>query len=147
MFASAKTIHFQEEKYIEALDNDFYKKGTLEFQNNSIKLQYNNLDKILIYKDDTLTLLENNQEQQIDQNSTIMLKMVFLLISSIYYDDIENLEEFFEVVSQEKSTLLIPKKDISRYIKSIHFSKDTKLNYIIISMQNGNTTTIKQIDE
>lgn len=147
LFLNAETIHFQEEKYIEVVGNSFYKKGTLEFKNNSIKLQYNNSNKVLKYQNDTLTLLNEGQEEPIDQNVQTMLKMVFLLIQSIYYDDMETLKDFFTIKLNQQEIELLPKENLSSYIKTIHFRKNSSLEYLSIKMQNGNITTIKQIDE
>lgn len=147
IFVNAETIHFQEEKYIEVIGNSFYKKGTLEFEDTRIKLQYNNSDKILIYDNDSLVLVEKEQQIKLDQDKQIVIKMVFLLIGSIYHNDMQTLEEFFTINPKENETLLIPKEGVSRYIQTIRFSKkNQRLNYLEFIMQNGDITTIKQID-
>jgi len=145
---NAKIVHFQEEKYIEVVDNTFYKKGTLEFNTDSIKLQYQNRDKVLVYNNDTLTLLDGEKKEEINPQAKILLKIIFQLIDAVYKNDLETLKEFFSVKKNGDNIVLEPKENAAGYINTISFSKkDDKLQYLTIDMKNGNKTTIRQIDE
>lgn len=142
----AVIIDFEEEKYISAIDNTFYKKGTLEFNKESIILKYNNSEKELVYNDDTLILKNGDESQKIDIENQLPLKMIFLLIESIHNNELENLEDFF-TITKNRVILLEPKNILKSYIKKVEFKKDKTLEFITIFMSNNNKTTIRQIDE
>ena len=143
---NASIINFEEEKYISAIDNTFYRKGTLEFKEKTIILRYNNSNRILIYKDDTLILKNKNEIQKINLDEQLLLKMVFVLIESIHNNDLESLEEFF-TISKKTITVLKPKEILKSYIEKVEFKNQKSLEFITIYMRNQNRTTIRQIDD
>jgi hypothetical protein len=140
-------INFQEEKYIDIIGESFLKKGTLEFDNKKIKLQYKGSDKVLIYKEDTLILKESNEIKSIDLKEKEHLKMIFLLIEAIYKDDMEILKEFFILSKEDTRNILKPTGTLKNYINYVAFKKNKTLEFIIIDMKNQNKTTIRQIDD
>lgn len=145
--SNASIIHFQEEKYIEVIDNSLRKKGTLEFIDNKIKLKYNNSSKVLIYEDDTLLIKINNEVQEIDLKNQIVIRMIFLLIDSIHRNEYNIVKEYF-IMSKEKDVhYLTPKPNLKNYLLSVEFKKNKTLEYIIIKMENGNVTTIREIND
>ncbi len=144
--SNASIINFEEEKYISAIDDTLHKKGTLEFKNQSIKLKYNNSNRVLIYNDDTLTLKNGNEIQQIDLETQLPLKMVFLLIESIHTNNLENLEEFF-IIEKNETIILKPKGSLKSYIKQVEFKKGKRLEFLSIQMNNQDKTIIREIDE
>jgi hypothetical protein len=143
----AKTIQFTEEKYIQALDNTIKKQGTLHFEANKIMLTYKNSMRKLIYENDTLHIQINNEIQTLNLNNQQALRMIFLLIQSIMNDDFTLVQEYFTITIKEGITQLTPKQNISAYIDFIRFKKDTLLHFITISMTNGNSTTIREIND
>ncbi|MDC0932248.1 hypothetical protein OAR97_00220 [Arcobacteraceae bacterium] len=145
--SNASVIHFEEEKYVEVIDNSLYKKGTLEFIKNKIKLKYNNSSRILIYEDDTLTILVDNEIQKIDLKNQLSIKIVFLLIDSIYKNKYGVIKEYFTIDKEKNVNYLTPNKNLKNYILSVEFKKNKALDYIIIKMKNGNITTIREINE
>lgn len=144
---NASIINFEEEKYIEVIDNTVTKKGTLEFKDNKIKLQYKNSDKILIYSDDTLLIKTDEETQELDLNNQLALKAIFLLIEAIYKNDIALLEEFFIIKKDQSIYTLNPKEILQNYIEVVELKKDKKLDYITIQMTNGNKTTIREVND
>ena len=144
---NASIINFQEEKYIEVIDNTVYKKGTLEFKDKKISLKYNNSNRILIYENDSLIINDGDDTQSIDLNKQVTLKMIFLLIESINNNDLKALQEYFEVSTKNKITNLNPKDSLSNYIENVEFKKDKKLDFITIKMTSGNITTIRELND
>jgi len=140
-------IHFEEEKYIEVVDNSFLKKGTLEFIDKKIKLQYKDSNKVLVYEDDTLNIYIDNEVKKVDLNSQVALRTLFVIIESIYKNDLEILKEFFTLSKKDDITLLKPKEVLENYIKVIEFKKNKTLEFIIIFMTNGNKTTIRELND
>ena len=146
-FSNGTIIYFEEEKYIEVMDNSIRKKGTLEFKDNKIILQYDNSKRILIYEDDSLSIQIDDEIQEINLESQIALKMVFLLIESIQKNDFLILQEYFTINKKNKATLLFPNKSLENYIESVEFRKTEILEYLTIIMTNGNKTTIREIND
>lgn len=142
-----QTIHFNEEKYIHALNNTLSKKGTLSFINESVILQYAHSNKKLIYNKDTLSIQLNGKTQTLDLNNQMALKMVFLLIQSIHTNNTHLLHEYFTVEQKKGITSLFPKASISSYIEFVQFKKDSKLHFMTIEMSNKNKTTIREIND
>lgn len=144
---NASIINFQEEKYIEVIDNTVYKKGTLEFIDKKISLKYNNSNRVLIYENNSLIINDGDDTQSIDLNKQVTLKMIFLLIESINNNDLKALQEYFEVSTKNKITNLNPKYSLSNYIENVEFKKDKKLDFITIKMTSGNITTIRELND
>ena len=147
IFSNASSINFQEEKYIEVIDNTVFKKGTLDFKENEITLKYKNSNRILIYKDDNLTIQNGEDIQSINLNKQIALKMVFLLIESINTNDLKTLEEHFNIYEKKKVITLEPKSSLKSYITYVEYKKDKKLDFLTIKMTNGNITTIRELND
>jgi len=144
---NASTINFQEEKYIEVIDNSVFRKGTLDFKENKISLKYKNSNRVLIYEDDNLTIKNGEDIQRVDLNKQLALKMIFLLIEAIHTNDLKTLEEYFLIKKEKQTTLLEPKESLKNYIKNVEFKKDKKLDFMTIKMTNGNITTIRELDD
>ena len=147
IFSNASSINFQEEKYIEVIDNTVFKKGTLDFKENEITLKYKNSNRVLTYKDDNLTITNGEDIQTIDLNKQIALKMVFLLIESIHTNDLKTLEEYFDIYEKKKVITLEPKSSLKSYITYVEYKKDKKLDFLTIKMTNGNITTIRELND
>lgn len=144
---NASIINFQEEKYIEVIDNSVFRKGTLDFKENKISLKYKNSNRVLIYEDDNLTIKNGEDIQRVDLNKQLALKMIFLLIEAIHTNDLKTLEEYFLIKKEKQTTLLEPKESLKNYIKNVEFKKDKKLDFMTIKMTNGNITTIRELDD
>lgn len=144
---NASTINFQEEKYIEVIDNSVFRKGTLDFKENKISLKYKNSNRVLIYENDNLTIKNGEDIQRVDLNKQLALKMIFLLIEAIHTNDLKTLEEYFLIKKEKQTALLEPKESLKNYIKNVEFKKDKKLDFMTIKMTNGNITTIRELDD
>jgi hypothetical protein len=143
----AQTINFSEEKYIDAIGQSILKKGILKISKDKVELKYKNSSKILVNIKDKLVIKDDKEIQHIDLKNQIALKMIFLLIKSIYNKNYENLNEFFTMQSKNEVFKLIPKEDLKNYIDFIEFKKGEKLEFLTIYMKNKNKTTIREIDD
>lgn len=143
----ASTINFQEEKYIEVIDNTVFKKGSLDFKENQITLKYKNSNRILVYENDNLTIKTGKDTQTVDLNKQLALKMVFLLIEAIHKDDLKTLSEYFKIKKKNEITKLEPLGSLTNYIENVEFKKDKKLEFLTIKMANGNITTIRELND
>ncbi len=123
---NASTINFQEEKYIEVIDNTVFKKGSLDFKENQITLKYKNSNRVLIYKEDNLTIKIAEETQTVDLNKQIALKMIFLLIEAIHTNDLQTVQEHFKIHKKNKTTTLEPLGSLTNYIENVEYKKDKK---------------------
>lgn len=147
MLEAKETIKFQEDKYIDILQQSQSKKGELTFDNETITLKYKNSSRKLIYKNDTLKIETKDDTQIIDLNNQFTLKMIFLLIKSIHYNQVNLLDDFFYLKIVKGVSNLSPKGSVGNYIEHISFKKtNNKLQFIEILMTNKNKTTIKHYD-
>jgi hypothetical protein len=144
---NASIIHFEEEKYIEVLDNSIKKEGTLEFLDKKLKLKYKHSKRVLTYENDILTIQAGDAIQEIDLTKQLALKISFLLIESIHYNKIKVLEEYFIINKENNITFLKPKEMLINYIISVEYKKTKTLEYLTIHMTNGNKTTIRELND
>jgi len=107
VFSNASIIHFEEEKFIEVLDSSVRKQGTLEFIDNKIKLNYRNSKRVLIYEDDTLSIKTDDNIELIDLKNQVAIKMIFILIESIYQNNMEIIKEYFTIKKENNIVSLI----------------------------------------
>ncbi len=142
----AQTIHFQESKYIDALNSITKKTGYINFRENSIETSYENSDVVLLFEEDTLFIMKNEGTVEIDLTRDMPKKIYVTLLQAIYLDEISKLELYFEVEKKKEETFLKPKSIVANYIKSINYKKTTKLEYLHINMLNNDRISIEQID-
>lgn len=142
----AQTIHFQESKYIDALNSSTKKTGYINFRENSIKTSYENSDVVLLFEEDTLFIMKNEGTVEIDLTRDMPKKIYVTLLQAIYLDEISKLELYFEVQMKKDEIFLKPKSIVANYIKSINYKKTTKLEYLHINMLNNDRISIEQID-
>ncbi|AXH11254.1 hypothetical protein [Halarcobacter bivalviorum] len=142
----AQTIHFQESKYIDALNSSTKKTGYINFRENSIETSYENSDVVLLFEEDTLFIMKNEGTVEIDLTRDMPKKIYVTLLQAIYLDEISKLELYFEVQMKKDEIFLKPKSIVANYIKSINYKKTTKLEYLHINMLNNDRISIEQID-
>lgn len=142
----AQTIHFQESKYIDALNSSTKKTGYINFKENSIETSYENSDVVLLFEEDTLFIMKNEGTVEIDLTRDMPKKIYVTLLQAIYLDEISKLELYFEVEKKKDEIFLKPKSIVANYIKSINYKKTTKLEYLHINMLNNDRISIEQID-
>ncbi|RXK12552.1 hypothetical protein CP965_08200 [Halarcobacter mediterraneus] len=142
----AQTIHFEESKYIDALDTSTKKTGYINFKEDSIETSYENSDEVLLFQEDTLFIKKKDETVEIDLNRDMPKKIYYTLLEAIYLDDISNLELYFEIEQKNDEVFLKPKSIVANYIKSINYKKNKKLEYLHINMLNNDRISIEQID-
>ncbi|QKF83509.1 hypothetical protein [Halarcobacter ebronensis] len=147
LLLNANTINFQEKRYIDAIGQTILKKGKIEFLENQTILSYNNFQKSLIEKEGELFVKEGKTIQKLDSSNKEILKVVFLLINTIYKDNFTLLDEFFTDDFKENIHRLTPKTLLNDYIEYVEFKKSKKLDFITIVMKNQDTITIEQSDD
>ncbi len=141
-FSFALVIEFKEERYLYALDNSIYKKGFIEFKENSIKTWYKNSKETLYFKNDKLYKIKDNE--QIELNN-IAAKIYFLILEGIFHNNSNVINKFFIQEKQNDLILLAPKEIISKYMQKVEYKKKKeKLIFLKIYLHNNDRIIIEQ---
>ena len=127
----SKTIDFYEEKYINALDKTFTKKGKINFLKNKIEIVYSHDNSILTYTGEYLITEKNNKIKKTDLSKKPSVKIFFLLFEAIYFNKKQVLQAYFSSKEARGITELIPHESISDYIESVRFKKSSKKLYFL----------------
>lgn len=136
-------IEFVEKKYIDALDFTVRKEGYLEFDKSYTKLTYIKENLTITYKDNTILIKKDTQEESFKAWEQLELNSYFLVVNAIYYNKNEDLKKDFEVVKEDTITLLIPKNILSNVIEKIEYKKESnRLKYLDIYFTNSDRISI-----
>lgn len=134
-------IEFKEERIMQALNHSIIKKGHIEFDKNSVVLQYENDNNHFSFK--------NNQLVQLPENIVIENQaslIYFTLLQAIFNEDMQTLEYYFNVSKKEKVYQLSPKSLIANYIEAIEFIKNgIQLKQLIIFLKNSDRIIIEPL--
>ncbi len=147
-FVYAQKIEFRETKYIYTLDNEFSKKGNIEFKEELISLRYLNSQKTISCDNEFIYIDDNNETKKFPRDEKIEYSVFFSVIKAVYEDDMLAFGDNFNILQKEGETLLTPDNEyLSRIIEKIVFKKNgKKLNYLLIYFTNRDTIKIEQID-
>lgn len=142
--SSAQKVEFTESNYINALNTTQTKKGSLNFLENSVILQYHNENKIITFNEDNILVSTKYDDETLQYNENVELAMFFTLVNAIFRDDIDSLKEDFDVIISNNITL-IPNDYIANVIEKIQYKKkNSKLEYLKIYFTNENRIKIVQ---
>lgn len=134
----AHSVYFTETKYISIQRIDTKKNGTIIFDTNKIKLQYENSKDIYLYTPSKITI----NSQKFANNEQIELDLFFKVIEAIYQNNTDRLTNDFNITSGDE-IILLPKGYLSHAISSIKFKKSQhKLDYLRINFRNNDYTEI-----
>jgi len=144
----AKSYHFSEERYSDALAKSINLEGIISFGNASLEIHYEESDNRLVYEDEELTRYESDEEVELDENEALKIAQYFEIIILLYEDDKEKLQEEFTSDKMSDTTTLFPKGEMKEYIKKIllvHQNDDLKS--LKLYLNNDDTIKISIEDE
>ncbi|MAD41091.1 MAG: hypothetical protein CL623_01695 [Arcobacter sp.] len=138
-------VKFNETKYINAVDLEVSKKGILVFDKIFTKLSYENEETSFKFQVDNILQIKDDKETILSYDENLELSIFSTLINAIYKDDLEKLEEFFEIKKEKEETVLIPDDHISSVIDKITYKKTAKnLDFLNIYFTNEDRINIVQ---
>ncbi len=141
----AQDITFSEKKYIYALDNQFNKQGKLSIDTQKVVLEYLKSEKKVIYTKDLIQIIDNGTTQNFTHEENIQYDLFFRLVIAIYNNDLQKLEENFQIKKEKEEVTLFPKEQIVSVIEKISFEKTKeRLKHLTIYFQNQDRITIEQ---
>lgn len=141
----ASSINFEEEKYVSALQTSVYKYGNIDIKDDKITVSYKNLNSSYIFYKDYFILKDKESEQKQSYEKRIELGLFYKLILHIYKDKKDDIEEFFQVTNDNKTTILTPNEYISNAIEKIEYKKElNKLKFLKIEFKNEDYIKIVQ---
>ena len=140
----AKTIHFSEAKYVDALGKTFQKDGTITFSKNSIQIEYADHTS-LTYSGDFVISKKGNRSKKIDLKKNPAVKMFFLLFEAIYFDKQAIFKSYFDQQRKQGVVILDPDENIKQYITAVRYKKTAKkLHFLEIFMANKDRIRIEE---
>lgn len=138
-------VKFNETKYINAVDLEVSKKGTLIFDKDFTKLSYENEKTSFKFKENNILQIKDDKETILSYDENLELSIFSTLINAIYKDDLEKLEDFFEIKKGKEEIVLIPNDYISSVIDKIAYKKTAKnLDFLTIYFTNEDRINIVQ---
>jgi hypothetical protein len=144
-FLFAQDIKFSEKRYIYAIDNEFSKNGKLFIDEKKVVLQYMQSEKKVIYTKDIIQVIDGDTVQNFTHEENVQYDLFFQLVLAIYNNELQKLQENFQVKRADEEIILFPKEQIASIIKKISFKKvGQRLKYLTIYFQNQDRITIEQ---
>ncbi len=145
-FLFATSVKFEEEKYISALQTSVFSNGTIQFTNEFIKITYPQKDKGYTFYNDFILVTSGENTQEILYEDNIELTVLYTLFNSIYTNNNQELEEYFDINSKREFITLLPKDYLSNIIDKIEYQKNDKsLNFLKIYFLNEDWIKIEEI--
>jgi hypothetical protein len=143
----SKEVHFNETKYIYALDNKFNKVGTLNIEESKVTLHYNNSDKNIVYTNENIKIITQEITEVYTHEESIEYNLFFQLVQGIYTNNTTLLNENFTIKKNNHTTTLLPNEYLSSVIENIEYEKNNeKLKYLKINFTNQDRITIEEIE-
>ena len=115
----AKSFHFSEVRYSDALDKSRELHGLISFGKESLKIAYEADKTILLYEDEDLTMFKDTEEVTLDESEAMKISQYFAIILLLYEGDVDKMNELFNISQIEDKTLLLPKEEMQEYIQKI----------------------------
>jgi len=141
----ASNINFKEEKYVSALQTSVYKYGNINIQANKIIVSYKNPNSSYIFYEDYFILKDKNKEQKLNYDEKVELSLFYKLITLIYQDRQDDIQEFFQLKEDDGNIILIPNEYISNTIDKIEYKKEqNRLKFLKIYFKNEDYIKIVQ---
>ena len=139
----AKTYNFSENRYSYAFDSSIVLDGIISFEHNTLKINYENTKREILYQDSLLQIKEDNEVIPMDEMEVQRVSAFFKILLLVYSNDSNALSEKFYMKKQKDGILLLPKEELARYIKKIILKKEKEqLKIFQLFLQNDDTITI-----
>ena len=122
----ANEVKFNETKYIDAVDLEVMKKGTLVFDKEFTKLSYSNDSTSFKFQKENILRITEGKETILSYEENLELTIFSTLINAIYKDDLEKLTEYFTIKKENQIIILKPNDYISNVIDKIEYQKTLK---------------------
>ena len=144
----AKSYHFSEVRYSEALDKGITLNGIISFGEARLEILYDENDKRLLYEDEELSMFDGEEEVDLDESEVVQISQYFEIILLLYEGDKEKIEELFSLKEKSDFTELTPKDEMSEYINKIVLTyKDKTLKSLQLYLSNDDNIKISIADE
>lgn len=145
--AYASSYNFLETRYSDALAKSMELNGVITF-NEGLKIAYNNSDRVLVYEDGELELLEDDESIELDEHEALKIAQYFEIILMLYNGDETKIASEFEIIHLDKKSILTPKNELKTYMFKIELTKEKKdLKKIVMYLSNYDKITISILDE
>lgn len=141
---SAKSFHFSEIRYSDAIGRSFEFHGKITFANDALLINYNNDEKILDYQNGALVYIENKQQVEISQEQKQEIIQYFEIIMMLYKGENASLLNEFDIEKTGNLSILKPKSSLKNFIEKIELLQDKETpKEIKLFLKNSDTITIR----
>ena len=143
----ASSYNFVETRYSDALAKSMHLKGVITFDD-GLKIEYANSNRVLIYEDGELDLLDDGGSVDLDEGEALKIAQYFEIILMLYKGDEKRIQEEFIVTKLDSKSMLIPKGELKEYMFKIELKREyKKLKEIKMFLSNYDIITISILDE
>ena len=144
----AKSFHFSEVRYSDALDKSRELHGLISFGKESLKIAYEADKTTLLYEDEELTMFKDTEEVTLDESEAMKISQYFAIILLLYEGDTDKVNELFSISKIEDETLLLPKEEMQEYIQKIVLvRREGELKSLQLYLTNDDNIKISIEDE
>ena len=139
----SQSYNFTETRYSDAFGRSMHLQGIIYFEKNSLKINYKNDKREILYKDSILGITQDGKALSIHSNQQQSMRIFFEVLLMIYNDDQDALAERFTLTQEENKTLLNPIGDLSQYIEKVTLVKQQEeLKEVALFLKNADHITI-----
>lgn len=144
----SKPQSFKEYRSVYSIGKKIRYDGVISFEDSRIIIEYSKpVSSALIFLNDSITVRENGSEKILTSRDNPGIIYFFIILKSIYHNDLKTLSEFFEVSEKKDFTELLPKETAREYIRSVKFrKKGTVLKQLFIELENKDRIQIETAD-
>lgn len=141
----ANSTHFQEIRYLYALDKNVTLEGFITFGEQNIIIEYTQPEsKVLTYFEEKLTIQDQNGYKMIDAQSMPSLNYFFMVIKAVHEQNNALLDSFFDAHTKGDETLLSPKGVAAEVLEEVRITRQTgALKSLHVKMKNGDRIGIE----
>ena len=142
-FLGAREYNFLETRYSDALGQSIKLSGTIEFDINSLRINYPKKMQEIVYKNGELQLYREKELQELDPQQESQIGFYMQILLMLYKEDTRELERYFSIEKDRKLTLLIPKAEFEKILQQVKLYKNgNRIDKIVLLMRNNDSITI-----
>ena len=144
----ARTYNFTETRYSDAFDDSVHLKGLIEFQENSLKINYENDNREILYEDSALVIKQNEELLDIDEYQAQKVSSFFEVLLLLYGNNTALLEKHFIVKHRDTTIVLTPRDGLLKDIEKLTLQKPAgELKEVKLFLKNSDYIKISIEDE
>lgn len=123
-FLMAKSYHFKETRYSNAIQKSMNLSGEISFFEDGLEIKYDNSEKLLLYEDGDVEFMNGEEEILLSNEEYIKLAQYFEIILLINNNNEIELQEVFKIQKNSKNIVLTPHTDLKEYMSRVELKRE-----------------------